>query len=597
MQTQVPPALAAALEELPEDARFDLIEGWRPRANGAWSFHFSARLSLPKSDFMPAVTQWHLLASPGAGRSKLHVYPDATAGIAGTFPHQDYNAPPDGDEPWRKGKPCLERPAQAFLRRGWAGEPEELREHIVWTIGRLLTWIDAAAADELLAEGDPLELPAFPKIDDVHLLGFQEGEGNFQFWSTQDIKWGFATLGSLRGAVDTSVILDFMDPYFKSIRQIDWSSAIRVAQGRVDAVWITVPQLPFARPWQSLSTWKEFSEWCSYFDVNFPAVIAAAGARLRRIRRPKHRAPELLLIGFPLPERVGNAPRRMHWLAIKNLKLCGREEFRRGFRSIEQMRNKFDRELAAASVALLWRKTANWSADQIRMRGEAEDAVRAKSILIIGVGTLGAAVAENLLRMGVTKLGLVDNDVMLVGNLSRHVLSMSDVGHAKATAMADRLNGAMPDAIVCAFSHEFPPKEKTDRVRMREWDVIVDCTASDAVLEAMASFSWGAERLFISLSMSWGAGGLIAYAASEASFPAVDAIDRFMKLSPAPMGRHLDMMEGIGCWHPVFPATADDVQLWAAVGSKFIRRAIARPVRTCSLFIQNDDGTVERREG
>lgn len=56
----------------------------------------------------------------------------------------------------------------------------------------------------------------------------------------------------------------------------------------------------------------------------------------------------------------------------------------------------------------------------------------------------------------------------------------------------------------------------------------------------------------------------------------------------------LDLMEGIGCWHPVFPASADDVRLWAAIGTKFIRRAVVERGRLCEHFVQDDYGAIER---
>jgi hypothetical protein len=47
--------------------------------------------------------------------------------------------------------------------------------------------------------------------------------------------------------------------------------------------------------------------------------------------------------------------------------------------------------MATSDRLLEWRRTANWAPDQLRKRGEAEDVVRSKSVLVLGVGTLGAA--------------------------------------------------------------------------------------------------------------------------------------------------------------------------------------------------------------
>lgn len=96
--------------------------------------------------------------------------------------------------------------------------------------------------------------------------------------------------------------------------------------------------------------------------------------------------------------------------------------------------------------------------------------------------------------------------------------------------------------------------------------------------------------------MTWRAEGLFAFAASEARFPAIDAIN-LIKNSASPEVILSDArIEGIGCWHPVFPARADDLQLWAAISTKFICRVISSmPWRVYEYFKQMPDGTVERQ--
>ena len=591
-----PLSLAAAIAALPDDDRFELVEGWTERDYGAWSFQFRARLSVGPAEHMPVWSGWHLVVSDLGDDPDIRIYPDAADGISATFPHQDFNGEPLQGSPWRTGKPCLERPAFVFKRAGWTSEPADLAERLVWRIGRLLNWINAAATDTLLVEGDPLELPAYPSLDTIRTIGFWETEADLQWWTDEAEPWGFATISALPGARDTHLISDFMDPQRRSIRKVPWSKAIPVDEGRVDAVWMLLPAPPVFAPWRTAATWRELTSLCAKLKINLPEILVSAGARLRRIQRPKHASPVHLIIGFPMMERVGGEARRIHWTAVRGMHLCTRDDVRRGFSGTAEGRRAWDRELAASDRALVWRRTANWAPDQLRKRGEAEEAVRAKSVLILGVGTLGAAVAENLLRMGVTRMGLVDGDVMLVGNLSRHVLTMADSGWGKAQAMAARLNLAAPDAAVEAFPLSFPPDKAADAEQMRRWDVVIDCTASDAVARAMGEFHWGGEKLFVSLAMTWEARGLFAYSVSETAFPAADALEMFVGASPAPNEESVGEMEGIGFWHPVFPATADDVNLWAALGAKFVRRAVIDAGRRAALFIQQEDGTVERRD-
>lgn len=312
------------------------------------------------------------------------------------------------------------------------------------------------------------------------------------------------------------------------------------------------------------------------------------------MQRPKHTHPIHLLIGFPLAVTFGGPPRRFHWIAIRNMQLCRRADVRKGFSGTADARRVRDVELAKSNRSLEWQRSANWAPDQLRRRGEAEDKVRSKSILFLGCGSLGAAVAENLLRMGVTRMALVDNDTVHVGNLSRHVLTMGDAGHGKAVQLARRLNMAAPDADVTALPFSFPPFRPADVGLLKDWDVVVDCTASDAVLRDMATFDWQTERIFVSLAMTWRAKGLFAYTATETGFPAIDAMERFGAASPPAETGMVGQMEGIGCWHPVFPATSDDVNLWAAIGSKFVRRAILERKKAGSFYVQREDGSVDR---
>ena len=50
-----------------------------------------------------------------------------------------------------------------------------------------------------------------------------------------------------------------------------------------------------------------------------------------------------------------------------------------------------------------------------------------KRILLIGAGTLGASIGENLIRGGVYKLTIMDNDLYTIGNSARHTLTVNSL--------------------------------------------------------------------------------------------------------------------------------------------------------------------------
>ena len=66
-------------------------------------------------------------------------------------------------------------------------------------------------------------------------------------------------------------------------------------------------------------------------------------------------------------------------------------------------------------------------------------------IHIIGCGSVGSTVAENLARSGVTKFTLWDFDVVEPHNLANQMFRQKDVGHAKVEALLDILCEINPD--------------------------------------------------------------------------------------------------------------------------------------------------------
>ena len=66
-------------------------------------------------------------------------------------------------------------------------------------------------------------------------------------------------------------------------------------------------------------------------------------------------------------------------------------------------------------------------------------------IHIIGCGSVGSTVAENLVRMGCEKITLWDFDVVEPHNIVNQMFSEKDIGRAKVDALKDILVGINPD--------------------------------------------------------------------------------------------------------------------------------------------------------
>ena len=77
----------------------------------------------------------------------------------------------------------------------------------------------------------------------------------------------------------------------------------------------------------------------------------------------------------------------------------------------------------------------------IKFWGEKKQAIlKDSSILIAGMGGLGCTVAENLVRAGIGKLILVDNDIITETNLNRQILfDQIDIGKSKVITAKKKL--------------------------------------------------------------------------------------------------------------------------------------------------------------
>ena len=73
------------------------------------------------------------------------------------------------------------------------------------------------------------------------------------------------------------------------------------------------------------------------------------------------------------------------------------------------------------------------------------EAIRSKTVLIVGVGGVGSVAAEMLTRCGIGKLILFDYDKVELANMNRLFFKPDQAGNSKVAAAADTLHSINPD--------------------------------------------------------------------------------------------------------------------------------------------------------
>lgn len=97
------------------------------------------------------------------------------------------------------------------------------------------------------------------------------------------------------------------------------------------------------------------------------------------------------------------------------------------------------------------------------------------SVIVFGLGGVGGAVCEALVRSGVGTIALVDKDTVDITNINRQVIATTQtVGMRKTEAAEKRLLSINPDLKVIKYDLFYLP-ETADEIDLTEYDYAVDC--------------------------------------------------------------------------------------------------------------------------
>lgn len=95
-------------------------------------------------------------------------------------------------------------------------------------------------------------------------------------------------------------------------------------------------------------------------------------------------------------------------------------------------------------------------------------------VIVVGLGGVGAYVAEQLVRAGLGKLTIVDGDTVQSSNRNRQLLALkSTEGKAKAELLKERLLDINPDVKINAIQ-EYIHDERLNEIIAQQYDYVVD---------------------------------------------------------------------------------------------------------------------------
>ena len=96
-------------------------------------------------------------------------------------------------------------------------------------------------------------------------------------------------------------------------------------------------------------------------------------------------------------------------------------------------------------------------------------------VLIVGIGGVGGACFEALVRLGVTNITVVDNDTFSLSNLNRQLLSnINNIGNLKVNEAVLRAKSINPDILV-ETHNMFVNEANINELNIRQYDYVFDC--------------------------------------------------------------------------------------------------------------------------
>jgi molybdopterin/thiamine biosynthesis adenylyltransferase len=560
LQLEIPADLREGRRALEDLAGLKILEDWRFDSEAErWYLKVSLQADGVLGSSIPVETHWYAVAEARYPFGRLEIYPSKALGLDTTYQHQSHNTEGASTSPWRRGNICVTNPGSLAVRERQTGEPLAAGSRLRWRLSRAIDWLANASAGTLVVDGDLYELPDFPVTPGSQVV-FDETESSWYEWEQSTVRFGSAHVVQVPSRQSIRAIRNFVSFRGDEVRSPHWGSQISVIKEQEVGIWIRLASEPIRDHWHVPETWEELVPVLENTGIDLDQFFKEAYAHLRNGQAP------ILLLGFPTPRVIGGPPKRMHWAALQLPMLLDHRERKRPPKPNIDCLFWTKKRSITLTGRLRWIRSVNWSTDDLGSRGRLPAFLRDRRTVLIGAGALGSFVAEFLARGGVTSWLVFDGDVFNAGNLVRHTLSLNDIGKGKASALASRLRLVSPHINARGLDQAFTAQSsELDDIAHDEL-LILDCTADDQVAIELGRRNWKAGTRFISLSLGYEAKQLYFYSQKDH----LDAKRLMNELGPhvdADLNEHPAETfphEGMGCWHPVFPARIDLIAKCAA---------------------------------
>lgn len=102
--------------------------------------------------------------------------------------------------------------------------------------------------------------------------------------------------------------------------------------------------------------------------------------------------------------------------------------------------------------------------------------IKEAHVLIVGLGGVGAYVAEMLARAGVGQLTIADADIVSESNINRQLVALhSTIGRSKTSVLSERLRDINPEIRLNIWTEYIRDEKTNELLDAAKYDYVVDC--------------------------------------------------------------------------------------------------------------------------
>ena len=343
-----------------------------------------------------------------------------------------------------------------------------------WTgpdfINRICNWLDRTARGELHADDQPLE-PLLPSTDTLVVIP----SGLFADGDRQPLL-------VLENAIEEDALMTLVLKKVESEipkEGINWVAAAIQTQPQPHGIIHTIPK-----------NLKELSEFLKSGNIDLLAELKQQFKQWASLdnKEPILSANLILLVILPKTRSGNDAVEAIEFrvfLIHKSIKFLGtfldfwgiHQDELAIIMNPDPSKDGSDIPIKIANIVF------DFSRADARLYSNVEGEYNQK-ILAVGLGAIGSQVFLNLVRMGVGRWVLVDDDVLMPHNLARHALLKIFIGHNKAKSLACVSNHLLGSVVAKPVAQNILRKPKNEQVaqilegEFTKADIILDMSAS-----------------------------------------------------------------------------------------------------------------------